>query len=374
MLWITFATLLLMLLVNLPLIYSFFAVHGSYIWKLWGYAPHQFLFLLVPLPIATFATLVALVITFNTISNSPNAHAALIWCGKNWIVIILLGFMLSTAIAILDFYSSPKVFDRLKPVYAERSVSSSETIMKRASSESDLAIYRKQAESRYDSIKSQQIASQEQLLSLNPDVFLLVAKDAELQRRFSMLDEPSHLLSELQLIFGLFVGFGTLFAAALFFLSHFSQGIDLSKASPAIITSLAFLAFYPLCFGYWASEINFLTGKPINNMGYLIVGFLIIAVGLLIILTDSSVKNVSDGVIKSAPAMFSILALLATKLAGIENLRSIIGIESTSATRLIILIALLLVGLILCAMLVIQYEGSFHQTNAQPSSRGDAPR
>ncbi len=53
MIWVALGVFVTYLVVNLPLLYSLKYVHGlSGIGKLWGYAPNQFLFLVVVFPIA----------------------------------------------------------------------------------------------------------------------------------------------------------------------------------------------------------------------------------------------------------------------------------------------------------------------------------
>jgi hypothetical protein len=361
--WITLSTALITLIVNLPLIYGAFGVHGGYIWKLWGYSPQQFVFLLAPLPIATFATLIALTIIFATLTNSPNAHGMLQWSGRNWVVIILIGFILSTLFAIFDYYGNPKVFDRLKPEYAERAVVAADEVREKllVLSAADAKNMQRQAEIRTAALRTQGDMSRQNLLNLDPSVYLRVATDAEFQRKFQMLQPVSHLLSQLQLTFALFVGFGTLFAATLVFISYFSQGVDLSKAIPAVITALAFFALYPLCFSYWSAEINFLTGRPINNVGYLIAGGLILIVGVLLAVVDANVRGVTSNIGTALPAILSLFALFATRAVGVENLGMLIGVDANSATRFFVLVALFLIGIMLSAMLIVQYEDSFRR-------------
>jgi hypothetical protein len=360
--WITLATFLIVLLVNLPLIYGYFSVHGKYIWKLWGYAPHQFVFLLVPLPMATFATLVALTIIFSTLTNSPDAHSALRWCGQNWVVIILFGFILSTLFAVFDYYGNPKVFDRLESEFAKKAATSASEVRFRnenITGKSKILAINKNADIHLNSLRSDPDVTRQELLDLDPDVYLRLVKDPWFQRKFQLLNPVSHLLSELQLTFALFVGFGALFASFLLFISYFSPGSDLTKASPAVITALAFMALYPLCFGYWSAEINILTGKPINNVGYIIVAGLILIIGVLLIAVDINIRSITGNIATALPVMLTVLAVGATKTVGIQNLRIIIGVDANPATRFFVIISLLLVGIILATMLVIQYEGSF---------------
>lgn len=360
--WITLSTVLIVLLVNLPLIYGYFSVHGKYIWKLWGYAPHQFVFLLVPLPMATFATFVSLTIIFSTLSNSPNAHGVLNWCGQNWVVIILFGFILSTLFAVFDYYGNPKVFDRLESQFAKKAAISASEVRFRnenITEKSEILAINKKAELHLSSLKSDPDVTKKELLELEPDVYLRLVKDPWFQRKFQLLHPVSHMLSELQLTFALFVGFGALFASFLLFISHFSPGTDLTKATPAVITALAFMSLYPLCFGYWSAEINTLTGQPINNVGYLIVAGLILIIGVLLVAVDINIRSVTGNIATALPVMLSIFAVGATKTVGIENLRILIGVDANPATRFFVLVSLVIVGVILSTMLVIQYEGSF---------------
>lgn len=326
--WIILSTVIIFLLVNLPLIYGYFSVHGKFIWQLWGYAPHQFIFLLVPLPMATFSTLISLIIIFSSLAASNDSHWLLKWTGQNWIVIILLGFILSTIFAVFDYYGNPKVFDRFHKEYAEKAVRSAQEIRARNKNKSqkEIALINKQADEEVENLINQQKLSdmtKKQILELDPDVYLRLAINAKYQKELRLLNPVLHLLSELQLTFALFVGFGALFAASLLFVSNFSSGVDLSKATPAVITTLAFLALYPLCFGYWSSEINSLTGAPINNVGYLIVGILILMIGVFLLAVDANIRNFATAL----PVVLSVLALLATKIVGIENLRILIGVD-----------------------------------------------
>lgn len=361
--WIILSTIIIFLLINLPLIYGYFSVHGKFILQLWGYAPQQFIFLLVPLPMATFATLVSLVIIFSTLSIGNDSHWLLRWTGQNWIVIILLGFILSTVFAVFDYYGNPKVFDRFQKEYAEKAVESAQEIRIRNENKTpkEIASINKKAGMQVENIEQTNLntMTKKEILELDPDVYLRLAKNAKYQRELRLLNPVLHLLSELQLTFALFVGFGALFASSLLFISNFSPGVDLSKATPSVITALAFLSLYPLCFGYWSSEINALTGAPINNVGYLIVGILILMIGIFLMAVDSNIRNFATAL----PVVLSVLALLATRIIGIENLRILIGVDANIATRFTVLVALLVIGIILSTMIVVQYEESFHRNN-----------
>ena len=162
-----------------------------------------------------------------------------------------------------------------------------------------------------------------------------------------------------------------MFATSLLFLSNFSSSIDLSKATPAVITTLAFLSLYPLCFGYWSSEINALTGAPVNNIGYLIVGGLILIFGIFLMMVDANIRSF----VTALPVILSIIALIVTKLVGVENFRILIGVDANIATRFSVLVALFVVGTILSTMLVIQYEESMPKstnTIAQKNTSAEA--
>lgn len=360
-LWIVISTIFIIFLTNLPLLYGYIELHGTNISKLWGYAPHQFVFLLVPLPIATFATVAALTIILHDIQSAPTTSRYFNLIQTNWIAIILFGIILSCTISIFDYYSSPKVIDRLKPEHAQHFVTAAEEIRNRdavAKDRSTVEALQRQANDRFKSIQNDTALTVESIKSVSADVYVRIATDAHLQRRLQLLDSTAHLLSQLQLAAALFVGFAALFATTLIFLSSFSTGINLSNATPSVIVALAFFSLYVVCYAYWSSEVSTLTGRPINNVGFLFVGGLILFLGLALAVSDTQTAKFTESVLKAIPAAFAILSLAAVTTAGTQNLRIIIGIDASAATRLLVLITIGIIGLICCTMIVVQYESS----------------
>jgi hypothetical protein len=302
--------------------------------------------------------MVALVIIYRNINLASSPHPLFMWATVHWIPMALAGFVLCMLLSIADYYGNPKVFDRLDNEYARKAVSSVKQvrdIKADVSIDADLHISTRQSELTVRSLSHEDM-DKNQILSLDPATFLRVVVDVELQRKLSVLDPILHFLSQVQLAVALSVGFGTAAAAGLLFLSHFSPNINLSEAKPAIVAALSFWAIYPLLFSYWSAEVAWLTDRPVNNLGYMLVGFLILVLAALIAMVDPSVRDVAAGLGKALPILMAVIGLGAVKVVGLDKLRYLVGVDANVATRLTVIAVLAFIGLIVCSMLIIQHE------------------
>src|SRR4028118_850170 len=119
MAWVALCTVAIYLLVNIPLLYSLVAVHGREgIGALWGYAPNQFLFLVVPFPLATFCTFVALRIVITEVNPTLPKTALGKWIFDHWMGGLLLGLSLAALLAFGAYLRSTMSLDKLHPQYA----------------------------------------------------------------------------------------------------------------------------------------------------------------------------------------------------------------------------------------------------------------
>src|SRR6185503_4183425 len=101
MTWILIGVIVSYVLVNSPLIYSLLYVHGRKgTGNLWGYAPNQFLFLVLFFPFA------ALRLFILKLYPSVPVDSKLSVIIDNWPIAVLIGLIIAALFTILVYFTS----------------------------------------------------------------------------------------------------------------------------------------------------------------------------------------------------------------------------------------------------------------------------
>ena len=90
--------------------------------NLWGYAPNQFLYLVVFYPFAALATFAALHSFAFRLHPVLPATFRLGSAFDNWPVTFLVGIIIAATLSIIVYFNSGWSFDKLKPEYAQRAL------------------------------------------------------------------------------------------------------------------------------------------------------------------------------------------------------------------------------------------------------------
>lgn len=86
------------------------------------------LLMLLIFPIAAFTTLVSFHLLVSYLQTSSPSDPIVKWSIDNWIVILLIGIILSSTICIVDYFFSTKSFDKLKTQYAIQAIISAKEV------------------------------------------------------------------------------------------------------------------------------------------------------------------------------------------------------------------------------------------------------
>ncbi|MCX8513908.1 MAG: hypothetical protein ORN26_02765 [Candidatus Pacebacteria bacterium] len=306
---------------------------------------------MIPLPIATFAILIALSIVFTKIPNHSNI-LFFSWFKNNYIPILLGLLMLSSLVAITDYYHNPKVIDRLRLPFIIKAIETNQyqnSIIKSNIFIPNQEIWDMKLKEIKDNADKGNILTDDNILSLSPRLYWKVITDSKLQRQLNILNPISNLLSEIQLITGLFVASIILIVVGSIFLSRYSTtAIDLSSAIPPTIVALGCLSIYPLCFSYWSNTVGDMTGVVINNMGF-VIAYIMITFLSIMLLINSPNKPIGD-LLSLSPIFISSLSFFSKNVN--NYIGYFIGIEANMATRIIVLICTSIIGMILLMMCI----------------------
>ena len=312
MIWILIGVLISYLLVNSPLIYSLLHVHKlKGIGKLWGYAPNQFLFLVLFFPFAAFATLSALRLFILKIYPTLPVTSWLNPVVDHWPVSLLVGLIVAALFTILIYFTSGWSFDKLHPDYARTALESAAGFENKVEESSKVKeeqeAYRKQLirKSKQDlealTLPTQRDDAQisQWIHALQPELYLQVVQNRSLPHRLRLLHPAIHALNVFQLFIVLFIGSIAMFIAGVCIYYGYEadySGTNLPELKPtieAVFWAIFFFSFYVICYHQYRSQVEELVGSGTTVLQDVLVGIIIGAVLIGIRLIDPNNRILS---------------------------------------------------------------------------------
>jgi len=356
MLWVLAATALVWLLALLPILHVFFSKQftQSEISQLMGYAPNQFLFiLLLPFPLAAFLTFVALRHLLLYYNNSSTSNPILGWFLHNWPVAILVGSILASTVAAVDSIYTARTFDRLQPAYARKAIASATALRSRiesSSSEQEMIRERnnisKEAKKIASGLSQDRPVSQEDILRMPASGFMKIVLDVQYQKGWSLLNPTRANLAVLQTFITLLVASITLIVLLMLTLVAKEKSIgELAPAVEALKWSIIFFAIYPICYRYFRAEMLSVSETASTIGGDILSTLLIGASAYFVLSIDPSIQGPISFLQRAFPFLVVIGPSIYSSLAGPLSLRSIIGTDSNFGSRIALAIIILLVGI-----------------------------
>lgn len=299
MVWVIGASIIVSFFALLPVIYDVLGLHGEYLKELWGYAPNQFIFLLIPFPVAAFCAFVGLRYVLIKIDAEKIGDPILSWLINNWSVMLLIGAILVSVVTIADYFYTAKVFDRLEPEYAAKAVTSAKLLRQKVEQYSDEAGREKErkqindeAETLFNHLSENKPLSKNEILSLKPAVFLKLSLDSGMQRKWKLLNPTAHALSVLQLFTSLMVAFVALLSLLMIHLAvKVDLNVDLGRAVDAITYCILFFAVYPICYRYFVAEMELIAGFSSTIRGDIMSSMLIIVAAGIVLTIDPNRRD-----------------------------------------------------------------------------------
>lgn len=364
MTWILLGTGLVYLVANAPLIYSLLAVHRpNGIIRLWGYAPNQFLFLVVFFPLATFAALAALRgLVFKAAPTLP-ISGPLREVIRHWPVAILVAIIIAALVSIIVYFGSAWSLDKLEAAYADRAVNAMESVRAKVELSSSQAEQRETTRISLIAAAKAELAGStvpsgdnkrevaDWLKSLSDGAYLQAVQRPDLQVRLHLLNPILHALNVLQLFASLFVGMITLSLAVVGFVLARSVGLDgqnfpeLGAVLWTVVWAVFFFGMHALCYGQYRTQMEYVVGSGTTVLQDLFLALVVFVVLVALVTVDPANRQFSfDTVVKFLPAII-LGSGTATGLISPPAMRQLIGSDTTVWIQaILILVVLLLAG------------------------------
>jgi hypothetical protein len=354
MIWILLVVLVSYFLVNSPLIYSLVYGHGTNATgRLWGYAPNQFLFLVLVYPFAAFASFVALRSFVVKLYATLPVTSRLAPIVDHWPVAVLVGLIVASFFTIVVYFTSGWSFDKLRPHYAERAMQSvkefEKEVVESSTNKQDQEAFRRQlirrAKDELEAIpfpgERNETAVQQWLDRLTPGAYLQVVQHKTLPHQLRLLDPAIHALNVFQITLVLFVAgcaaFVTLACVAYGHEAGYSGDNlpNLKVTVDAAFLAVFFFSLYIICYHQYRSQIEELVGTKTTIMQDVIVGIVVIVAFIGIRMIDPNNRELSIlTILKFWP-----VAVLASGVAVEETIpqltRQLIGNEATAGFQII---------------------------------------
>jgi hypothetical protein len=348
MAWIIVCTLLAYLLVNTPLLYAVLYVYGpKRIIAMWGYSPHQFLFLTVIFPFVAYCAFAATYVLFSRVGPSLPAAFSGRWFFDNGVAIGLLGLAAICLCTTADYASSARSLDKLRPQYADRAIRTINSLKDQIDNtpaderEAKRDLMERQAKRDFSLLNLPEErdsgAIDHWMARLSPGVYLLVVQDATYQRRLGLVDPVLYVLSNIQVVVSLFVALFILisvFGLGIVHSSHeldqrFLSGLDFQHLTNLVYAGIFFLAFYPILFHQYRAELEPYVGSAGSSLQDIISIGIIVALLAAVTWLTSAKKEVSDLVFSRVLPILAIVGGFSVEVRTPQILRELIGVDTT---------------------------------------------
>ncbi|GAA5531416.1 hypothetical protein [Herpetosiphon gulosus] len=363
MTWVIFCTIITYIATIYPIIYSLRYVHKTKgIMRLWGYAPNQFLFMVIVFPIVTFLTFLSLrYILIKLISIIPSNYS-LIRIYDEWILSLIFGIIISGIITIAVYTTSSFSLDKLEPLYATRAMNAITSI-----NEDINLVEKDKRESYRDKIindakqKRRNITLPNSLNSadialwvenLEDDVFLQIIREPKSPIRLRLVNNTLYNLTVIQTFITILVCVYILFSA--FLCIHAAKELnydgknlpELTVAIESVFYSLVFISLYPIFYRQYRTELEAITGSGTTVLQDIITGILITSLLIWIKSLDPSNRELNAvTIVKYIP----VAVIGSTMFSGIidqDTMKQLIGSDSRLGIQVILIVIFLIFSII----------------------------
>lgn len=351
MFWVIVATLFFYCLANVSTLYSLLYVHKRVgLSALWGYAPNQFLFLVLFFPFAAFGAFTALHLLVSKVAPGVPYSLTIRSILSNWSIFVVIGLGVSAIVTASVYMSSAMSLDKLKPVYAERTLS----LLQKAEDRLMKEPPENRNEFRKRVLKKAQLDTKALTLpepstddegirtwmeQLAPDVYLQVVQSRDHQRTLRLMNPTVHALNIFQLNASVFVAWCCVFCFGVSWVlvSHvptpFSTLNEFDKVCEALFFSVIAFGMFPVCFAQYRAQLDQFVGVwPTMRQEYLSA---IPVMFLLIMLATFKPNGDTVSILVLLRYIPPALVALGT-LVSPDILRSLIGADARIGTQVIL--------------------------------------
>lgn len=365
MFWIILSTTLVYIIANFSLFFSLRYVHKvDGVIGLWGFAPNQFLWLTIFFPLATFCTLFALhSFTFRLNPILPSDFPLKSFF-DHWPVSILIGFIISSIISIIVYFSSAWSFDKLQPQYAQLAIKSYELVedqivkssLKKEEQEQFRHVIIKNAKLEAESLqlpnKYDITTIENWMKTLKPEVLLQVVQSPILQIKLKLLNPILHALNVFQLFCVIFIAFCSLSISIACIITARDINYDgknfpeLTQTINSVFYSIFFYGFYSICYNQYRQQIEAVVGVGTTILQDIFVGVLVAVLLIWLKSLDPTNRDISsETLIKFLPVVIvgsgTVIGIISPQV-----MKQLIGNETKTGIQIILTIITLFFSLI----------------------------
>ena len=353
MIWCLFATACAFGMANAPLLYCLLRSHGpSLVGRLWGYSPEQFFFCLFIFPFGALATFWALISLLTEVGPLVPETATIRPLYDHWVLCPLAALALACILTGLDYWSSARSLDKLKPEYSRLALNALGDLRDQLSATPITGrdeLLRQFSQKATQAVKQRPKPSTklvEWFQAQNEPQRLGILLDADLQRRLSLLEPNLYVISLFQVAATVGVGITLMFCSLITFITK-TQAAYMPGGAEALgkalnLCSLGIVAFglYAICYQQYRFQLTEFVGRYSSTNPHYFVIFAVI-----IMLFALSLANPEKGVsLIAIAARFGPLIAFgsATVLERTQQaaVRSIIGMDTNFGTQAIVAVVL----------------------------------
>jgi len=338
MAWSIVLSTFIWIVLNIPFLYAFVSVHKKDTFLVYSISPHLTIFMPFVFPFITFISITIFLNIINKVNNIEDVESLpwfLYFFKVHWISIIIIGFVISGIISMIDYFGNPKSVDKYKYEYALQISNIARKIVEGGIPKKQCKIKNK-----YKNKDSNIICS------------LL---DAGTQHKNGYLHPIVHLTNQIQAMIFMFVGFLSVILLAIISIARVSGVMSFEDEVFSLLLVFSLWAIYPIMYGYWAGEVYIFTGKPFGNLSHILVAIPIF-ISVLVLLTFSKESSFSRAVTFIMP-LFSLLSFFFNKHSQyISFLRRVIGMDANIATMSFVIMGLIVAGLFASIIAIVKLK------------------